>query len=110
MRSRKLTALRHEAERLGIPYPDLLASLRYAGAIARDPGAGHTVRRAWSDKFRDVRVHGATHAEDGRMCHRAVSVIHCTAKGRRWLPGFVATSKARLVSSARDFTEASRSA
>lgn len=106
----RLTALRHEADTLGVPHADLLASLRYVGALSRMPGAGHIVRRGWSDKFRDVRVHGAIQSEDGRLCHREISMVYCTRKGRRWLPGFLAEFQARRDDSARDFTETSRTA
>ena len=81
----RLTALRYEADMLGIRYANLLASLRYVGALSRVPGAGHTVRSEWSDKFRDVRVHGAIQSEDGRRRHREISMVYCTPKGRRWL-------------------------
>ena len=85
------TALRYEADVLGIPYRDLLASLRSAGALSRDPnGGGYTVRRGWSDKFRDRRFYRAIELEGGGLFHREISVVYCTRKGQHWLAEFVA--------------------
>ena len=87
----RLTALRYEADVLGIPYRDLLANLRRAGAVSRDPnGWGYTVRRGWSDKLRDRRFHKAIQTESGGLFHREISVVYCTRKGRGWLAEFVA--------------------
>lgn len=87
----RLTPLRYEADVLGVPYRDLLASLRRAGALARDPnGHGYTVRRGWSDKLRDRRFHKAIHTESGALFHKELSVVYCTRKGQHWLSEFIA--------------------
>ena len=91
----RLTALRYEADVLGIPYRDLLANLRRAGALSRDPnGWGYTVRRGWSDKLRGRRFHKAIQTESGALFHREISVVYCTRKGQCWLAEFVADFRA----------------
>ena len=86
-----ITPLRYEASVLQVSYRALLADLRRAGAISRDPnGRGHTVRRGWHDRFRERRFHHAIRTEDGREFHRETSVVYATRKGQRWLAEFVA--------------------
>lgn len=85
-----LTALRYEAQVLGVPYRKLLYDLRRVGALARDPGGrGHTVYRGWEDKFRARIFHRTICCEGGGSFQRMVSVVYCTRRGRHWLREFV---------------------
>lgn len=87
----RLTALRYEADVLGVPYRKLLFDLRAEGALARDPnGRGHTVYRCWEDRFRARTMYRTICTEDGRSFQRMVSIVYCTQRGSMWLRDFVA--------------------